>query len=73
MRDKAQGALSDGAARWEGSATDSETRSLNESAEFQEMMRESERSVKEGRTVPAAEVFRRQRERRARAAAGSRT
>jgi len=49
-------------------APDAETRALNDNAEFQRLMAESEQSIKEGRTRPAAQVFRRQRERRTRVA-----
>ncbi len=50
------------------SGPDAETRALNNSTEFQAVMAESERAIKEGRTRSAGEVFRRQRERRARIA-----
>lgn len=43
---------------------DAETRALNESAEFQALLAAGDRAIKEGRTSPASEVFRRQRERR---------
>ena len=43
---------------------DAETRALNESAEFQVILAAGGRAIREGRTRPASEVFRRQRERR---------
>ena len=52
------------------SGADAETRSLAQRAEVQALMAESERAIAEGRTQPAAEVFRRQREHRARTTVG---
>ena len=43
---------------------DSETKALNRSDEFQDLMAEGDREIREGRTRPAEAVFRRQRERR---------